>query len=157
MKRPTVSSGKKVRGSRSNSYFYGDKVELPGALYVLQTQLGLNVHPGGKTPLELKGYAHYLPCGKRKLFLYGTQGLVFPTWFKCPPNIIEPSAVDGGQGYECITHNSALYLSWKNKLVPTPQNFCTDPAIKTAKGEKYGPDNFVFLIIIFYFFHRKGS
>ena len=25
----------------------------------------------------------------------------------------------------------------------------TDPAIKTTKGEKYGPDDFVFLIIIF--------
>ena len=60
----------------------GDKVEWPGALYVLQTQLRLNVHPGGKTALELKGYAHYLPSGRRKIFLYGTQGLVLPTWFK---------------------------------------------------------------------------
>ena len=61
---------------------YGDKVEWPGALYTLQTQLGLNVHPGGKTALELKGYAHYLPSGKRKIFFYGPQGLVLPTWFK---------------------------------------------------------------------------
>ena len=60
----------------------GDKVEWPGALYALQTQLGLNVHPGGKTALELKGYAYYLPSGKRKIFLYGTQGQVLPTWFK---------------------------------------------------------------------------
>ena len=61
---------------------YGDKVEWPGALYALQTQLGLHVHPGGKTALELKGYAHYLPSGKRKVFLYGTQGQVLPNWFK---------------------------------------------------------------------------
>jgi len=61
---------------------YGDKVEWPGALYALQTQLGLHVHPGGKTALELKGYAHYLPSGKRKIFLYGTQGQVLPNWFK---------------------------------------------------------------------------
>jgi len=59
-----------------------DKVAWPGALYALQTQLGLNIHPGGKTALELKGYAHYLPSGKRKIFLYGTQGVVLPTWFK---------------------------------------------------------------------------
>jgi hypothetical protein len=59
-----------------------DKVEWPGALYALQNQLGLNVHPGGKTALELKGYAHYLPSSIRKIFLYGTQGLVLPTWFK---------------------------------------------------------------------------
>ena len=61
---------------------YGDKVDWPGALYTLQNQLGLNVHPGGKTALELKGYAHYLPAGKRKIFLYGTQGKGLPNWFK---------------------------------------------------------------------------
>jgi len=58
----------------------GDRVEWPGAIYALQTQLGLNVYPGGKTALELKGYAHYLVSGKRKIFLYGTQGLVMPAW-----------------------------------------------------------------------------
>ena len=60
---------------------YGDKVEWSGALYALQAQLGLNVYPGGKTALELKGYAHYLPTGKRKVFLYGKQGQVLPSWF----------------------------------------------------------------------------
>jgi hypothetical protein len=57
-------------------------VEWPGALYALQTQLGLKVHPGGKTALELKGYAHYLAPGKREIFLYGTQRLILPTWFR---------------------------------------------------------------------------
>ena len=61
---------------------YGDKVEWPGALYALQTQLGLYVHPGGKTALELKGYAHYLPTDKAKVSLYGKQGQVLPSWFK---------------------------------------------------------------------------
>jgi hypothetical protein len=60
----------------------GDRVEWPGAVYALQKQLGLNVHPGGKTALELKGYGHYLPSGKRTIFLYATQGLVLPAWFK---------------------------------------------------------------------------
>jgi hypothetical protein len=60
----------------------GDRVEWLGAVYALQEQLGLNVHPGGKTALELKGYAHYLPSGRRTIFLYATQGLVLPTWFK---------------------------------------------------------------------------
>jgi len=61
---------------------YGDKVEWPGVLYTLQTQLSLDVHAGGKTSLELKGYAHYLPAEQRTVFLYGRPGLVFPTWFK---------------------------------------------------------------------------
>ena len=67
---------------RGSYILHGDKVEWPGALYALQTQLGLNVHPGGKTALELKGYAHYLPSGKRRIFLYGPLGQILPAWFK---------------------------------------------------------------------------
>ena len=61
---------------------FGDKVEWPGALYTLQTQLGLNIHAGGKTALELKGYAHYLPSQQDRIFLYGSQGQTLPAWFK---------------------------------------------------------------------------
>ena len=60
----------------------GDKVDWPGALYTLQKQLRLPVHAGGKTALERKGYAHYLPTRQKRVFLYGTRGLVLPTWFK---------------------------------------------------------------------------
>jgi Transcriptional regulator, AbiEi antitoxin, Type IV TA system/Transcriptional regulator, AbiEi antitoxin N-terminal domain len=63
----------------------GAKVEWPGALYAFQTQLNLNVHAGGKTSLELKGYAHYLPSQQKKIFLYGPLGQVLPTWFKRAP------------------------------------------------------------------------
>lgn len=38
-------------------------------------QIGMDLHAGGKTSLELKGYAHYLPAGQRTLFLYGRPGL----------------------------------------------------------------------------------
>ncbi len=61
---------------------FGDKVQWSGALYTLQTQLGLNVHAGGKTALELKGYAHYLPTKQNRIFLYATQGQALPAWFK---------------------------------------------------------------------------
>jgi len=60
----------------------GDRVDWPGALYTLQTQLALPVHVGGKTALELKGYAHYLPAKQSKVFLYGPRGLILPAWFK---------------------------------------------------------------------------
>jgi Transcriptional regulator, AbiEi antitoxin, Type IV TA system/Transcriptional regulator, AbiEi antitoxin N-terminal domain len=60
----------------------GDKVVWPGALYTLQTQLGLPVHAGGKTALERKGYAHYLPATGNRVFLYGPRGLALPAWFK---------------------------------------------------------------------------
>jgi hypothetical protein len=59
----------------------GDKVDWQGALYTLQTQLALPVHVGGKTALQLKGYAHYLPAMQNEVFLYGPRGLLLPSWF----------------------------------------------------------------------------
>jgi hypothetical protein len=56
-------------------------VDWPGALYTIQTQLALPVHVGGKTALELKGYAHYLPAKQNRVFLYGHRGLILPSWF----------------------------------------------------------------------------
>jgi hypothetical protein len=53
-----------------------------GALYPLQTQLHLDLHAGGKTALEMKGYAHYLGDKIRTVFLYGRQGTKLPAWFK---------------------------------------------------------------------------
>jgi hypothetical protein len=60
----------------------GDRVDWPGALYTLQMQLALPVHVGGKTALELKGYAHYLPAKLNRVFLYGHRGLILPSWFR---------------------------------------------------------------------------
>ena len=59
-----------------------DKIGWQGALYTLQTQLGLPVHAGGKTALERKGYAHYLPAKQNKVYLYGPRELILPAWFK---------------------------------------------------------------------------
>ncbi len=67
---------------RSAYILSGDEIDWPGALYTLQTQLSLHVHVGGKTALELKGYAHYLPAKQNKVFIYGKRGLILPAWFK---------------------------------------------------------------------------
>ena len=61
---------------------FNDKVEWSGALYSLQAQLDLNVHAGGKTALEMKGYAHYLRDRTVTVFLYGRPGTKLPTWFR---------------------------------------------------------------------------
>jgi len=59
----------------------GDKIDWLGALYTLQSQLALPVHAGGKTALELKGYAQYLTTKQNRIFLYGPRGLILPAWF----------------------------------------------------------------------------
>ncbi|MDO9112028.1 MAG: AbiEi antitoxin N-terminal domain-containing protein [Desulfatirhabdiaceae bacterium] len=45
------------------------------------TQLALPVHVGGKTAIELKGYAHYLSAKQNRVFLFGPRGLILPSWF----------------------------------------------------------------------------
>ena len=61
---------------------YNDTIEWYGGVYALQTQLGLNIHIGGKTALTLKGYSHYISEKIPKSFLYGNRGTKLPMWFK---------------------------------------------------------------------------
>ncbi len=60
---------------------YGEKVDWLGALYTLQTQLKLPIHAGGKTALELQGYAHYLRVRQVLVYLYGPYAMKKPSWF----------------------------------------------------------------------------
>ena len=60
----------------------GDHVDISGALYSLQTQLGLSTHFGGKTALAMQGKAHYLELSSRRVYLFGTKGENLPTWFR---------------------------------------------------------------------------
>ncbi len=61
----------------------GDKVEWTGGLYAIQEQMGLPIHAGGKTALQMQGYAHFLPMEQgTTLSLFGNPGVKLPTWFK---------------------------------------------------------------------------
>jgi hypothetical protein len=61
----------------------GDKLEWTGGLYAIQEQMGLAIHTGGKTALQMQGYAHFLPMGKNStILLFGPPGVKLPTWFK---------------------------------------------------------------------------
>lgn len=61
----------------------GDKVEWTGGLYAIQEQMGLPIHAGGKTALQMHGYAHFLPMGKgTTVSLFGLPDVKLPAWFK---------------------------------------------------------------------------
>ena len=62
----------------------GESVEWSGALYTLQKQLGMTVHPAGKTALQLQGNAHYLPANLKqsKIVLLGSKNEKLPAWFQ---------------------------------------------------------------------------
>jgi len=60
----------------------GDRVGWQGAVYALQKQLGLGVHPGAKTALALHGSAHNIPMRARQRVVLLTQpGQHLPVWF----------------------------------------------------------------------------
>ncbi|MEA3221875.1 MAG: type IV toxin-antitoxin system AbiEi family antitoxin domain-containing protein [Thermodesulfobacteriota bacterium] len=59
----------------------GDVVDWSGGLYAIQTQQKLNIHVGGRTALEMLGYAHYISDKHRKIFLYGEKMQKIPAWF----------------------------------------------------------------------------
>lgn len=59
-----------------------DRIGWTGAVWAIQTQLGLNIHPGGKTALGMRGYAHHLSERPGRIFLYGGPALRLPAWFE---------------------------------------------------------------------------
>jgi hypothetical protein len=61
---------------------FNDTINWTGALYAVQNQLHLSIHPGGKTALQLKGLAHFVPIEIKEIFLFGTKGQKLPSWFK---------------------------------------------------------------------------
>lgn len=59
----------------------GDKPTYQGALFALQRQAGLNIHPGGKTALSLLGKVHYLELSTKQITLFGGSEEKLPAWF----------------------------------------------------------------------------
>ncbi len=70
----SVGTGAQIRA--------GDKVGYEGAIYALQGQAKLTIHPGGRTALSLLGRTHYLELASKRVTLFGTAGETLPTWFK---------------------------------------------------------------------------
>lgn len=60
----------------------GDQVSYEGAIYALQKQSGLTVHPGAKTALSLLGKAHYLESASKRIVLFGGSNEKLPAWFR---------------------------------------------------------------------------
>lgn len=60
----------------------GDKVDWTGGLWAIQKQLGLAIHAGGKTALELSGYGHFLNLGSQAITLFAAPSVKLPVWFK---------------------------------------------------------------------------
>jgi len=60
----------------------GIEVNYLGAIYALQTQAGMTIHPAAKNALQFQGKAHYLELGKSKATLFGGHRENLQSWFK---------------------------------------------------------------------------
>ena len=60
----------------------GDTYDWSGGLWAVQQQLGLAIHPGARTALELAGYGHFLPLERQAVMLFGATGVKLPHWLK---------------------------------------------------------------------------
>lgn len=83
----------------------GETVDWPSGLQAIQDQAKLRIHLGGKSALQLEGYAHYLPLGENyPIYLFGSRKIGLPAWFKkylwdakinyVQTNLFEPLADD---------------------------------------------------------------
>jgi len=60
-----------------------DQPQWEGGIYALQEQLHLPVHIGGKTALQMSGYAHFLPMtNKGVVYLFKPIETRLPGWFQ---------------------------------------------------------------------------
>lgn len=59
----------------------GDNVDWLGGVYTMQMQAKSDIHPAGKTALQLLGRTHYVPFSYHNIFLYSSTTSRIPTWF----------------------------------------------------------------------------
>lgn len=60
----------------------GDKIDYYSAIYALQKQAGLSIHPGGRTALSLLGKAQYLELSSVRAVLFAGEREQLPVWFQ---------------------------------------------------------------------------
>ena len=94
----------------------GDKVSWTGGIWAIQNQLGMRIHVGGKTALEMHGYRHFVPLGKGYLvYLFGSHNQQLPRWFKAyswdvKPRLIMTNLFDASSELGLTQKNMGTYL-----------------------------------------------
>ena len=124
-----------------------DKVDWYGGINALQVQKKSNIHPGGKTALILKGYAHYLSNSINRVDLFGNKAGLLPKWFKdhdwgTQINFVQTKMFDYSNAtyytsisykeFELLISSPELAVMEMLYLVPTAQSF--DEALKITEG-----------------------
>lgn len=59
-----------------------ESITYEGAVYALQYQSNMSIHPGGRTALSMQGLSHYIEFASSNVFLFGYKTELLPVWFK---------------------------------------------------------------------------
>jgi hypothetical protein len=90
---------------------YGDEIDYLGAVYTMQRQLNMSIHPSAKTALSLVGRAHFIEMGSSKIYLFAGRKEVIPIWFRnfnwnSPIAFITTSFLPADLGLVTIEHKN---------------------------------------------------
>ncbi len=137
-----VKSGWIERVGRGAFKKAGENVEWSGGLYTLQAQLGMSVHPGGKTALQLQGNAHYLPASLKqtKVVFFGSKNEKLPAWFKNCKWEVDIRYVMTGLFEKNTTLGFAVYNAGNYEIrISSPERaaleFCYDVPLRESFDE----------------------
>jgi hypothetical protein len=124
-----------------------DSVGWEGALYALQTQKNSSIHAGGKTSLQLKGYAHYISTSADRIFLFGPHRDYLPKWFKeqswyynvnySMTNLFDYSKINGFSKFKAGSFEikiSSLELAAMEMLYLVPAQQTFEEAMQLMEG-----------------------
>ena len=110
-----VRSGWLVRLAHGAYIRAGSDIDWPSGVYALQNQLGLGIHIGAITALELRGYTHYLALRGREVILFGHSGVKLPKWFiqhhwSQPVKFITSNTFQNGVEYTSVLKMDGIEL-----------------------------------------------
>jgi len=88
-----------------------DEVDYLGAIFSLQQQLGLSVHPAAKTALSLQGKVHFIDVNQQEVYLFGHRKEILPAWFRnydwgVKVNYYTSSFLPADEGMTTISRNN---------------------------------------------------
>jgi hypothetical protein len=123
----------------------GHKLLLSGAISGLQQDEGLPVHIGGKTALEMLGYAHNIEINRKNMVIFAPQGFNIPAWvvknqWDIQPQFVKTDFLPPDIGFVNTEHQgftlkiSGAARAMMECLAMTPDNFDLNEAWEIMQG-----------------------
>lgn len=117
----------------------GETIAWPSGLQAVQDQAKLHIHVGGKSALQLNGYAHYVPLGDNyPVYLFGTRNVQLPVWFKKYPWKVKINYIQTNL-FESLTDHSltTIEIDGVEIMISSPERAIFEEIYLVPKRETY--------------------